>query len=322
MSIILEFLVFWTALYAVLRALLWRRLRLFERIQRIRDERARSAENFGARKPVSVASGASAIGWALPTVSHWLFLRSVLRHVTDTWERLGYRITSRDWTAAGMIAALLALLGVFMTRSVWGILLTLPLSSGLYTTLLVSVRKHRARELDAHLCHMLVSLSGALRAGHSFLQALEVALRETGGPLAHELERLLRELSLGVSFEDALTHASARIASRDFDLVSSALLVQRQVGGNLAGVLDTACDTIRERLRLAGELRALTAQGRLSMWIFLLLTPGMALMLFVMNPSYISALWQTEQGVVLIVLSIAGQVIGALFIRRIVRVTV
>lgn len=321
MSFLLVAMSMFMALYAGFRSILWRRLRLQERVKRVQE-----AGLPAMRTPTQDAEGLTRAGVAvvapgvIATLRHQVFRRP-LDHVVQTWERLGYKITRRDWTAAGFMALMLAMVGVAMTRSVWGLFITLPISSGLYTTLLLYVRKRRAKHLDAHLCHMLTTLSGALRAGYSFLQSLEMALRDTSGPLSQELDRLLRELSLGVRFDDALAHATRRIESRDFELVANALLVQRQVGGNLAEILDTVCETIRERLRLAGDLRALTAQGRLSMWIFLLLTPGIALMLYIMNPSYISLLGESQLGLIMILLSIAGQVIGALIIRKIVRVT-
>lgn len=321
MSFLLVALSMFMALYAVFRSLLWRRLRLQERVKSVQQAGhpvVRAVSQDG------VATARTGVAAVMPGVIPRLrgqVLRRPVDHVVQTWERLGYKITRRDWTAAGFTALCLAITGVIMTRSVWGLFMTLPISSGLYTTLLLYVRKRRAKHLDAHLCHMLTTLSGALRAGYSFLQSLEMALRDTSGPLSQELDRLLRELSLGVRFDDALAHATRRIESRDFELVANALLVQRQVGGNLAEILDTVCETIRERLRLAGDLRALTAQGRLSMWIFLLLTPGIALMLYIMNPSYISLLGQSQLGLIMVLMSIAGQVIGAFIIRKIVRVT-
>lgn len=180
----------------------------------------------------------------------------------------------------------------------------------------------RRKEFDAGLGDMLTIAASALRAGYSFLQAADMLASETRGRMAEEWKRVLRELTLGVTVEDALAHAAARVGSADFELVVNAILIQRQVGGNLAEVLDITGDTIRERLRIKGEIRALTAQGRMSMWIFVVLTPGIAMVLYVLNPAYISVLWQDKAGVLMLVGAVVGQILGTWLIRRIVSIEV
>lgn len=180
----------------------------------------------------------------------------------------------------------------------------------------------RRKEFDAGLGDMLTIAASALRAGYSFLQAVDMLASETKGRMAEEWKRVLREMTLGVTVEDALMHAVGRVESADFELVVNAVLIQRQVGGNLAEVLDTAGETIRDRLRIKGEIRALTAQGRMSMWIFVVLTPGIALVLYALNPSYISVLWQEKAGLLMLAVAAVGQILGTWLIRRIVSIEV
>ncbi|MCL6517841.1 type II secretion system F family protein [Alicyclobacillus sp.] len=181
---------------------------------------------------------------------------------------------------------------------------------------------HRRRRdpLDETLCDLLMTLSGALRAGHSFAQALHLAARDLSGPVAQELRRMEAEMALGISLEEALRAVGERIGSEDFDLVVTAVLIQRQVGGNLAEVLDRIAETVRDRIRLRREVRALTSQGRLSATIFMVLPTAVALLLFSLNPGYLRVLWTTPTGRGLLALAVAGQALGFIVIRRIVAV--
>ncbi|OPG16400.1 type II secretion system F family protein [Ferroacidibacillus organovorans] len=180
----------------------------------------------------------------------------------------------------------------------------------------------RLRAFERDLPEMLRVISGALRAGNSFFQAIDMVARDAHGLLGDEFRRMIREMSLGVSVEEAIKHAVLRIQSGDFELIANAFLVSRQVGGNLAEVLETVEETIRDRIRLKGEIRSLTAQGRMSMWIFLLMTPGIAVILDLFNPGYLSLLFSNELGLTLVALALLGQITGALLIRKIVQIEV
>jgi tight adherence protein B len=131
----------------------------------------------------------------------------------------------------------------------------------------------------------------ALRSGYSVLQAMETIATELPPPVSREFERVVQEVRLGLSLEQALDNMYRRVPSEDLDLVITAVNIQREVGGNLAEILDTISFTIRERVRIKGEIRTLTAQGRISGWIISLLPIGLALLLNVMNPGYVSQLW-------------------------------
>ena len=216
---------------------------------------------------------------------------------------------------------LLALLGVVSRGVVLPIAGIVSLAA-LQRVLAARRRARRTQEFESALPDMLTITSGALRSGYSFLQAVDMLTTETKGRMAEEFRIVLREMTLGVGVEDAMTHAAARVQSKDFTLIVDAVLIQRQIGGNLAEVLDIVADTIRERTRLQGEIRSLTAQGRMSMWIFLLLTPGITLVLFALDPSYISLLWSSPPGLAMAGMAVLGQVVGGLVIRRIVSIEI
>jgi len=172
----------------------------------------------------------------------------------------------------------------------------------------------------------------ALRSGYSVLQAMESIATEMPPPISREFERVVQEVRLGLGLEQALANMYRRVPSEDLDLVITAVNIQREVGGNLAEVLDTISFTIRERVRIKGEIRTLTAQGRVSGWIISLLPIGLGGVLYLMNPDYVSELWVREEPWIFpnivpcgwLVLAIGAFLIGigAMAIRKIVDIEV
>ena len=126
-----------------------------------------------------------------------------------------------------------------------------------------------------------------LRAGYSTLQAMEAVSRELPTPIWDEFHRVVQEMQLGLPMEEALDHLLRRITSEDLDLVITAINVQREVGGNLAEILDTISFVIRERVRIKGEISALTAQGRATAWVISGMPIALFFLLLAINPEYI-----------------------------------
>ena len=154
-----------------------------------------------------------------------------------------------------------------------------------------TMAKRRMEAFDNQLSDTLNLWVNALRSGYSVLQAMEAIATELPPPVSVEFERVVQEVRLGLSVEQALANMYRRLPSEDLDLVITAVNIQREVGGNLAEVLDTISYTIRERVRIKGEIRTLTAQGRVSGWIISLLPLGLGFVLFLINPEYVSELW-------------------------------
>ena len=183
-------------------------------------------------------------------------------------------------------------------------------------------KKNRVLKFNNQIGDALVVMSNSLRAGFSFLQSMEMVSKEMQPPIADEFGRALREMNLGTPTEEAMLNLVKRIESDDLDLVVTAVLIQRQVGGNLAEVLDNISHTIRERVRIKNEIKTLTAQGRMSGIIIALLPVGVALMLSVINPEYISKLYTTSMGLFLLIGGVVSQVIGVIVIKKIVDIEV
>ena len=149
----------------------------------------------------------------------------------------------------------------------------------------------RLRAFNDQLGDALNLMVNGLRSGYSVMQAMEAVSREMAPPLAAEFSRVVQEVQIGLSLDQALSNMLRRIRSDDLDLVVTAINVQREVGGNLAEILDVISFTIRERVRIKGEIRALTAQGRYSGYVISLLPICLVLVLFVVNKPYVSQLF-------------------------------
>lgn len=189
--------------------------------------------------------------------------------------------------------------------------------------ILVSLKTaKRMKAFNSQLGDALILIANSLRTGYSFMQASDMVAQEMRPPISSEFARTVKEMNLGITMEDSLGNLAKRIDSEDLDLVLTAVLIQRQVGGNMAEVLDNIARTIRERVRIRGEIRALTAQGRISGFVVSLLPFGLGLVIFAMNPEYIKVLFVHPLGKIMLGVALVGQVVGILMIRRIVDIEV
>jgi tight adherence protein B len=187
--------------------------------------------------------------------------------------------------------------------------------------LMLSIKEtRRIKQFNDQLADALILAANSLRTGYSFLQAIEMVSREMPAPIGVEFARLQKEISLGVTTEEALANMGTRLESGDLDLVLTAVLIQRQVGGNLAEVLDNIAGTIRERIKLRGEVKTITAQGRVSAIIIGALPFFMLAIMYMLNPKYIGVLFTHPVGNILLGVALAGQVVGMLVLRKIVSV--
>jgi tight adherence protein B len=180
----------------------------------------------------------------------------------------------------------------------------------------------RLNAFNKQLADTITLLSNSLRAGSSFLQSVELVSRESPPPMGEEMGRVVREVNLGLSMDEALQNLVRRIKSDDLDLMVTAISIQQQVGGNLAEILDTIAFTIRERVRIKGEINTLTAQGRMSGYIVALLPVGLAVVLNMINPAFMQPLFTTLIGQVLVAVGFTLMVIGFFLIRKITDINV
>jgi tight adherence protein B len=194
----------------------------------------------------------------------------------------------------------------------------------------LSRRKNaRLNAFNKSLPDTITLIANALRAGSSFLQAIELVVRESRPPISTEFGRVIREVNLGLPFEQALENMVRRVRSDDLELMATAISIQHTVGGNLAEILDSIAFTIRERVRIKGEIRTLTAQQRLSGYVVGFLPIGLAGFIFVAAPKFFDPMFSKPPdiaglpaGVIIMALGAFMMFIGFMLIRRIVDIEV
>jgi tight adherence protein B len=243
--------------------------------------------------------------------------------LADDLQKADLKLKSSEWILAVMGIGVLAGLLVALRYGNWVLFLPTPFIVWVLSGFFLRFRqKRRTRAFNNQLGDTLTLLSNALKAGHSFAQALSSVSKNAQPPIAEEFGRATREIALGISVDEALTHMVERNKSEDFDLMVTAVQIQRVVGGNLAEILDTIAFTIRERVRIQGEIRTLTAQARASGWIITVLPFALAGILSMVSPSYFDPMWTDPVGHVLIGLAVFSIAIGAAAIQKIVKIEV
>jgi tight adherence protein B len=190
-------------------------------------------------------------------------------------------------------------------------------------------KSKRLKAFNAQLADTITLIANALRAGSSFLQAIELVVRESRPPINIEFGRVIREVNLGLAFDVALENMVRRVRSDDLELMVTAIAIQHQVGGNLAEILDTISHTIRERVRIKGEIRSLTAMQRMSGYLVAFLPIGLTGIIFLIAPTFLEPMFQKPPellglplGVCILALAGFSMMIGVLIIRRIVDIEV
>jgi tight adherence protein B len=180
----------------------------------------------------------------------------------------------------------------------------------------------RLKAFNNQLGDTLTLLSNAIKAGYSFAQAIDTVAKNAVAPIADEFGRAVREMNLGGSPDEALSNITKRIASADFDLVATAYAIHRTVGGNLAEILDNIAYTIRERVRIKGEIATLTAQARASGTLITFLPLVLAAFMYFVTPTYFRPMFTSPYGWAMIVLGGFMIFVGNLIIRRVVAIEV
>jgi tight adherence protein B len=184
------------------------------------------------------------------------------------------------------------------------------------------LKKRRLKAFEQQLPDTLNLLAGSLRAGYSFLQGVEAVSQETVDPMARELRRVLAEARLGRPLDEALQDVAVRMQSGDFDWAVMAIRIQREVGGNLAELLSTVADTMVQRSRLRGEVKTLTAEGRLSAIIMGLLPLALGGIMFMSSPEYIETLFQSVTGWAMVIGSAFMGLAGFAWLQKIIKIEV
>lgn len=316
-SLLFAFL-FFLGLYAGLSVYLQRRREVSQRIQQ-----------YAGYQPAAVRK-----------TPFWEILRNRFHELFAERNRRPGRPWNRKKLDLMMIQAGLPLLGkeyvaiagglavlVFLVTAVAGRSLVTGLLGGILTVFgaVIFLQRRISRRKEAferQLADCLSLVSNSLRAGFSFLQTMEIISREMQPPMSTEFANVMRNTSLGRTMEDALQEMDQRVGNEDFSLVITAVLIQQQVGGNLATILDTIRETISERIRLRREVGTLTAQGKFSGLVLTCIPVALGLFFAVTSPEYLKPLLTTSIGKIAIGAAVVMEIIGYLIISRIVDIKI
>ena len=253
-------------------------------------------------------------------------LLSNIRHARGLdfkMQQAGVPLLGTEFVLLLAVSAVVAgLIAVFATKKWYaGVLAAIIIMAVEYIYVLVRIER-RASSFTNQLGDCLTMVANALRAGFSFLQAMEMISKEMEPPISDEFKHVMRDIGLGATTERALDDMDKRVGSPDFSLVVTAVLIQQQVGGDLAQILDTISETIQDRIRMRREVKTLTTQGRMSGWILILTPIAMALFMTSSDPNYLDPLLKNPIGQMILGATIVMEIIGAIVIKRIVDIEV
>jgi tight adherence protein B len=258
-------------------------------------------------------------------VLHKAFEQYKLRYVTKSMNDLSdmFLFIEPGQILLLNVAALLvaAAFGFFVGGAFFGALAAV---AGFFAPT-IAVRFYRLRRIrlfNTQLTDALQQMSNALRAGLTFQQAMDQVGRESNAPLRQEFGLFTKEVKLGVPVEEALVNMANRVGSEDLELVATSTNIARQLGGNMAEMFETIAATIRERFRLEGKISALTSQGKLQGWIVSAMPLAIGLVLNMRNPELMQPMFDTAYGYIVVLMIILLEIVGFLFIRRIVAIDV
>jgi len=183
-------------------------------------------------------------------------------------------------------------------------------------------RRTRLNAFAAQLSDAMELIARALRAGHSLAAGMHVVAEEMPAPISDEFRRVYDEQNLGITIEEALKSVCERVPNLDLKFFVTSVIIQRQTGGDLAEILDRIGHVIRERFKILGQVKALTAEGRLSGVVLIALPIGLFMMMLWMKPDYVELLWKDPMGVKMSIGAIVLMLLGSYAIKKIVDIKV
>jgi tight adherence protein B len=259
----------------------------------------------------------------IPWMNRTLLELQVATNIKRVLDQADVEITVTRLIMFSLMAGLLA----GLAASVLTVSLLVILACGIFGAIIPFVhvfwkRKKRFDKFLEHLPDALELMSRALSAGHAFSEALHMVSVEMPEPISKEFRKTYEEQNLGLSLKLALENLTQRMPLLDLRLCVTAVLIQRETGGNLAEILEKVAHTIRERFRILGDLKTLTTSSRLSAWLLCGLPIGVAVAVSAMNPEYMSILWKDPRGHKLIYLAAFLQISGMLIVKKILKIKI
>lgn len=253
-----------------------------------------------------------------------------LLHRLDAGRQLRQLICQADlnWTVGRLllVSVLLGVVGGYLAHTRTGSLLLFLFFAGVggAAPIVYVLRKRRQRfdRMKLHLPDALDLMVAAIRAGHGFSSAMGMASKEAPDPLKRELRQCFDEQNFGLDLRAAISNLAGRVPIREVRMIATAILIQKETGGNLTEILEKVASLIRDDFRLQRQVRVHTAQGRMTGWILALLPVVLGILLYLINPENMSILWRRPIGVKMLFGAGAMTIAGAMIIRRIVRIQI
>jgi len=229
---------------------------------------------------------------------------------------------SQNLLMGGLLLIVSALIGMALDLPafVTGLLMVVILGGAIYY--LNHRCTQRVKIIEKQLPDALDLMVRAQQSGHAFTSALQITASETRAPIGMEFRKVFDEINLGMSIKVAMNHLAARIDSNEIRYFVVAVLIQNETGGNLAEVLRKTAALIRERQKIAVVVRVLSAEGRISAWILSVMPFVLALLLYLINPEFISALWKEPMGLTMLGISLCLMIVGVVWMSRLVQIEV
>jgi tight adherence protein B len=284
------------------------------------EERLGIAEERAAETSTTAAERRTPVADAL---NRALARRGVGADLATQLARADMKITVGEFMAATVILVVAATgISYFLTRDIL-ITALVCLAAVFGPRIYISVtRGRRLKAFTNQLGDTIQLMVNGIRAGYSILQAMEAVSREMGPPIADEFGRVVQEVQLGLTMEHAMDNMMRRVPSDDLDMMITAINVQREVGGNLAEVLDSIAFTIRERVRIKGELQAMTGQSRMSGYTIAAIPVLLSILLYVINPEYMKQLLDHTCGFIMLGCAGIGMLAGFAVINKVMQIDV
>ncbi len=319
----ISFLVFIFALFLVFGAYLWATHGSDAKRDRLQKRLSEALLHSAQTDDMEVVLARNELMSEIPWVNRSLVRLQAAMRMKRILDQADLQITPSRLMMFSIMAGMLAALAVTVVSE----LILLALGCGLIAAAVPFAhvwwkRKKRFAAFLEHLPDALDLMCRGLLAGHAFSEALQMVSSEMPEPIATEFRKTYEEQNLGLSLKMALENLTQRIPLLDLRMCVTAVLIQRETGGNLAEILEKVAYTIRERFRIMGDLKTLTTSSRMSAWLLCGLPIAVAIAVTVMNPEYMSVLWKDSRGHWLIAAAMFMQVTGMLIVRKILNIKI
>ncbi len=320
---LISFLVFLFCLFLVLGAYLWATRGSDAKRARLQKRLADALLHSAHTDDVDVILARSELMSEIPWLNRLLISVQAALQLKRMLDQADLHITpSRLVMFSGMAGMLGAMAASVLTFNILIMLVCGVVAAALPFIHVWWKRKKRFDAFLEHLPDALDLMSRALSAGHAFSESLHMISVEMPEPIAGEFRKTYEEQNLGLSLKLALENLTDRVPLLDLRMCVTAVLIQRETGGNLAEILEKVAYTIRERFRILGDLKTLTTSSRMSAWLLCGLPIAVALAITAMNPEYMSVLWKDPRGHYLIAAAMFMQITGMLIVRKILRIKI